>query len=541
MNTDDISSINTLLRKNIIKFFVLAILLFVFVDMNVKFLGNQKEMRKATQRLFWQIDQLVKQNNSEINLVRTELTNECLLRSQSAAYFLQNLDDSFIEMNNLRTLAKKLMVDEIHIFDKKGNLINGTNPEYYGMSMNSGEQISFFLPLLHDRTLSLCQDLVPNTANFKIMQYSACWVPGKDIIVQIGYDAQRISNYIEKNDIAYIFSLLTDSTDSVVLAVTNDDYTIMGSTSGMYLGRSLYSLGLSPERLKRAESGIHFKIGEKVYYGIFAKCDDFTLVRVILARTLYGNVFSQSFQLVFYEILILGFFLLLVSSFVEKNIVQSIRDINERLLLITNGDLSASVQVNCTKEFKNLSDYINQMVSQLKTELDEDTLTGIYSRRAFYRSLEQLFEYNRKDLKNAAMFMVDADGLKAVNDNFGHLVGDLYLKKVAEALCVVQGKNRIVARLGGDEFAIFVYGEDNLLHIMEQNALLDSMRSSSVMSLSARDQVDVKYSYGMAIYQNDGDNYHILLKKADERMYQDKQKRKAAARNAALNTILKND
>ncbi len=541
MLTDENPSLNSLLFRNIIKFFTIALLLFVFIDMNVKFLSNQNEMRKATYRLFWQIEQLVRQNNSEISQVRAELEKECISRSQTAAYFLQNLDNSFIEVNNLRILAQKLMVDEIHIFDKEGNLFTGTNPEYYGMTMNSGEQISFFLPLLHDRTLCLCQELVPNTANAKIMQYSACWVPGKDIIVQIGYDAQRISSYIAKNDIAYIFSLLTDSTDSVVLAVTNDNYTIMGSTTGMYLGQSLYNLGLTKERLKRAETGIHFKMGDKVYYGIFQKSDDFTLVRIVNTKVLYGRVFSQCMQLVIYEIFILGLILVLISRFIEKNIVSSINDVNDRLLLITNGDLSTSVQVNNTREFNNLSSYINQMVRQLKIELEEDSLTGICTRRAFYRSLEQLFEGSRTDLKCAAMFMVDADGLKAVNDSLGHVAGDLYLKKVAEILCIVQAKNRVVARLGGDEFAVFLYGEDNLLRIMEQNALLDSMRDSSVMTISVRDKVSVKYSYGMAIFPNDGDNYHILLKKADERMYKDKQKRKAAAKTAMLDGILKND
>lgn len=540
MRNDEDSSINELLLKNITKFFMLSIILLVFIDVNVNFISNQKEMRKATQRFFWQINQLVEQNNSEIIQVRSELENECISRSQTAAYFLQNLDDSYLETNNLKILAKKLMVDEIHVFDKYGNLFTGTNPEYYGMTMNSGEQISFFLPLLNDRTLCLCQELVPNTANAKIMQYSACWVPGKDMIVQIGYDAQRINSYLAKNDVSYIFSLLTDSTESTVLAVTNDNFTIISSTSGIYIGQSLFNLGLKKERLKRAEKGIHFRMGEKVYFGIFAKYEDFTLVRLVRATDLYGNILSRSIHLVIYGIFILIIIIFFISRFIEKNIVCAIRDINDRLMLITNGDLSTNVKVENTSEFKNLSNYINQMVRQLKTELDEDSLTGIASRRAFYRKLEQLFEINKSELKNAAMFMIDADGLKAVNDNYGHVVGDLYLKKVAEQLCFVQAKNKVIARLGGDEFAIFLYGEDNLLRIMEQNALLDSMRNSAVMVLSARDQVNIKYSYGMALFPNDGENYHILLKKADERMYKDKQNRKAAARIAAINTLLNN-
>ena len=61
-------------------------------------------------------------------------------------------------------------MDEIHLFNEKGVIYNGTHPQYYNMSVNDGEQIGFFAKMLDDKSAKLCQDVMPNTATQEMVQ-----------------------------------------------------------------------------------------------------------------------------------------------------------------------------------------------------------------------------------------------------------------------------------------------------------------------------------------------------------------------------------
>ena len=68
-----------------------------------------------------------------------------------------------------------MQVDELHLFDTKGKLFSGSVPKYYNYTFESGEQMKFFLPMLKDKSMQLCQEVTPNTAENKLMQYIAVW------------------------------------------------------------------------------------------------------------------------------------------------------------------------------------------------------------------------------------------------------------------------------------------------------------------------------------------------------------------------------
>lgn len=109
----------------------------------------------------------------------------------------------------MEKVANLLDVDEFHLFDPDGTLYGGSQPKYFGLNFRSGEQMQFFLPMLSDRSLELCQDITPNTAEQKLMQYAAVWREDGEGIVQIGMTPGRVLEAKKKNELSYIFSLLT--------------------------------------------------------------------------------------------------------------------------------------------------------------------------------------------------------------------------------------------------------------------------------------------------------------------------------------------
>lgn len=73
-----------------------------------------------------------------------------------------------------------------------GCIVAGTNPEYFGYSFSSGEQMGYFKPMLTDKKLSMCQDMVPNTAEGKMMMYAIVWNSSGTAMIQIGITPSRL-------------------------------------------------------------------------------------------------------------------------------------------------------------------------------------------------------------------------------------------------------------------------------------------------------------------------------------------------------------
>jgi diguanylate cyclase (GGDEF)-like protein len=97
------------------------------------------------------------------------------------------------------------------------------------------------------------------------------------------------------------------------------------------------------------------------------------------------------------------------------------------------------------------------LIGELQATAETDFLLGIRNRRGFERDLARAIAYIKRYPATAALIVLDVDGLKPVNDNFGHAAGDEVLKAVAAVLTTQVRSSDVVARLGGDEFAILLW------------------------------------------------------------------------------------
>ena len=160
----------------------------------------------------------------------------------------------------------------------------------------------------------------------------------------------------------------------------------------------------------------------------------------------------------------------------------------------------------------------------IERERDTDQLTDLYNRRAFYKKIDELFQPGIS-LGDGAMIIIDADRLKYINDTLGHINGDTYIKKISSILSSYKSSCSIVARLGGDEFAVWTYGYRSHQHLVQSLQALISQQETNTVTLANNVSIPVSFSVGCAYYPEDGNDFHSLMKTADERMYQNKQSR----------------
>lgn len=145
---------------------------------------------------------------------------------------------------------------------------------------------------------------------------------------------------------------------------------------------------------------------------------------------------------------------------------------------------------------------------------ENDTLTGIYNRRVIDRFFTKIKAMTDGNGQKLAVFLIDVDNFKKINDNFGHKEGDQLLVGLSQELVKSVRNTDIVARWGGDEFIILSPNISKREHASEMvKRINDNLKNIS------NPQIDISVSIGCAIYPNEGKTFDDLLKAADQKMY----------------------
>ena len=164
-----------IIRKRLCIVILTAMLTTLLINYYIEIHNAQNEMYTRAQEMFWQVGQILDQNEKEAEKERENLKEQCFIRAKAIAYILQDRPQVTGDQQEMEKIARLLQVDEFHLFDTKGNLYAGSEPKYFGLNFNSGQQMQFFLPMLENYDLQMCQDITPNTAEGKLMQYAAVW------------------------------------------------------------------------------------------------------------------------------------------------------------------------------------------------------------------------------------------------------------------------------------------------------------------------------------------------------------------------------
>ncbi|MBI9010533.1 MAG: GGDEF domain-containing protein [Tenericutes bacterium] len=137
-----------------------------------------------------------------------------------------------------------------------------------------------------------------------------------------------------------------------------------------------------------------------------------------------------------------------------------------------------------------------------------DSLTKINNRYALFHRLESLVQINQE----FKLIFMDLNDLKSVNDNYGHHIGDEYLKEFARALKLAFKSKGDVFRFAGDEFICIS---------LDTNLDTDTIQKDIGKNFKFESKFN-GFSFGCALYPEDGLRFKEIIKLADKRMYQNK-------------------
>jgi diguanylate cyclase (GGDEF)-like protein/PAS domain S-box-containing protein len=159
--------------------------------------------------------------------------------------------------------------------------------------------------------------------------------------------------------------------------------------------------------------------------------------------------------------------------------------------------------------------------SRIQHLADHDALTGLLNRRLLEDRLAQALTLARRNEAMVAVMLIDLDGFKAVNDQFGHLMGDYVLRTVAKRLKDCVRESDTIARLGGDEFVVLLAGQRSA---EDSTVVAEKILGALADPVAAGGRkFEIGASIGISIFPRDGANAEQLLKHADAAMYRVKE------------------
>ncbi len=223
---------------------------------------------------------------------------------------------------------------------------------------------------------------------------------------------------------------------------------------------------------------------------------------------------------------------IIVGTSIARNITKPLHKLDKAARQISAGERSR-VDVSSNDEIGRLAQTFNEMVEAITEREDEishialhDALTDLPNRK-YYREELDLALKRRSKNELIAVYYMDLDNFKSVNDTMGHPVGDQLLQQVATRLAECLGEI-LLARLGGDEFAILVRNAQNVENIA---SVAERLQKALAKPFGINGNfLTAETSIGIAVAPLDGESPDTLMKNADLALYRAKMQGKGSYR-----------
>lgn len=216
----------------------------------------------------------------------------------------------------------------------------------------------------------------------------------------------------------------------------------------------------------------------------------------------------------------------LLTVWMTRRLVKPLKELNAAAKKIAAGDLSISLTQPTKDEVGVLAESFQQTVNQLQKYISyinglayRDPLTGVKNKTAYQDAARRLEDQMRLGRPEFAVVMLDINGLKHINDTYGHDFGDMLIIEACKLICK-SFQHSPVYRIGGDEFVV-ILEQDDYAHYAE---LLEHFEAEiRAHNQQARPDSHISIARGIAMYNSEIDLvFANVFKRADDAMYQNK-------------------
>lgn len=518
---------------------------------------------------------MVKNQQAEINLlaIQNQILNLSLYNQTSD---LMNT----LEYQKIRKKATELLkkrhaqypsCTRITVFNPKGQAVASSDGEFVGTDYSDSVTLSYIKAtkstacgvsgliknsaVLNDTDGVSNTDSISNTAD--VTESSYCIEIGCPILSAgnggnaiLGYIISTISLSYFKDFLSSIkmgetgFGVVLDKNGTIIyhpesrLIGTNIGNQKLGTLVTDYYKGNINQCGAFEFTYERID---------RIYgYSVIPDLDWVLLVKQDVSEII--NLAVIIIYVLFWAIFVLMVIVIVVSNKFAKNYTDPIIELKDTMRTASDGNLEVQSNLKAKNEFGELSRSLNKMLHIIKGNYNEltamheelitneeqlrnnynrieylayhDVLTNLPNKLAFTERVNSTLSLSPGSNKLHAVYFVDLDNFKTVNDTLGHDYGDILLSQTADQLLSLITSDDILARAGGDEFLIFGENLDTQKEALDFAArVIDAFKRPFNLN---GELAYVSMSIGIALYPKNGTQTNSLIKNADIAMYKSK-------------------
>ena len=522
---------------------ITVIAVFVVTLLGVIFIRNT-ERRKSDQLL------LLLCETGERNLDYYFSSVEKSVRKM-AAYTEKNLDG--LDDDKLEAHTEKMRA----YFDEIANKTNGVLTYYYRIDPAVSKKVKGFWytnldgnDFTEHEVTDITQYDTEDTNKlvwFTVPKHSgkAIWLPpyitdNLDMrVISYNYPVFYRGQFVGVIGIEIDYSMMKEQVESIRL-YTNG-YAFLTEADGTLLFHPKIDLAsLSDEEKPAIPEGL---LSESTFtkYSFEGTAREAVWLRLTNGMRLYVSVPQDEtdgdWQLLIRNVLIAAAIVLVVSilltQVITKKITNPLKQLTEAARQADEGNYDVKVDYNgkdevgaLTRTFRNMASHMKDHISDLNRRANVDVLTSVRNKNAFSAYIEDMQKKLDEDPEEPAFAIgiFDCDGLKTINDRYGHDKGDIYLKTASQLICKVFHHSPVF-RIGGDEFAAILRNDD----LVHRDELVESFEKSSKRISATAENPWEEVHISLGIIQFDPDLDRLVsdtVRRADKAMYMNKQAHK---------------
>ncbi|MEE8588508.1 MAG: diguanylate cyclase, partial [Sulfurimonadaceae bacterium] len=277
--------------------------------------------------------------------------------------------------------------------------------------------------------------------------------------------------------------------------------------------------------------------GLQLYTLVAIKADRQEVGSIVIVASIFAFIYQMLLEIFILALIVIASILVThkYRALLRDSILKPIAELNTLTSkIIETKNLRNKIPVYNQDEIGELAENFNSMLDDLdktNTELNRqkdslaykahhDTLTGLPNRALFNDRLEQAISKARRHKEEIALFFIDLDHFKQINDTLGHEVGDEVLKFFAKRLNASVRTEDTIARIGGDEFMVIMENLQTPEAIsVVANKIVSIVKEPIILG---EQTLNLGTSIGISVYPQNGETSEVLLKNADTAMYKAK-------------------
>lgn len=258
----------------------------------------------------------------------------------------------------------------------------------------------------------------------------------------------------------------------------------------------------------------------------------------IMAVVAPNSEINADFNALVVRIIVMAFISGLVFIFITiqsaKTIIRPLKELNKAAQDIAKGHLDVDLDIRSNDEVGTLAHSFSETAKQLKIKISyinnlaySDKLTGVKNSTAYLQEVAFIKNDILEKKADFSIFVIDANGLKFINDNYGHEIGNELIIKVTQMIAEVFGEENVY-RIGGDEFAV-------ILKDVTEEACEGYRKSFEKVVENQKGKIWAAASIGYAKYSKKLDStYESVFNRADEDMYEQKVHMKSIGKTSKM-------